>query len=389
MGPLDRQTGTMDVPASARSAYVHVPFCAHRCGYCNFAVVSQREDMVEPFLRAIDLELAQLLIPREVDTLYIGGGTPTQLPVRELEHLLANVLRWLPLAPGGEFTVEANPEDFSSAGAAVMREMGVNRVSLGAQSFGDRKLASLDRRHREADIYRAIDRVRRIQAALAIDLMFAAPGETLEDWLTDVAGLLSCRPEHASTYGLTWEKGTRFWSQRQKTPEIELDEGLQREMYVAGIERLTAAGYEHYEVSNFALAGQRSRHNQAYWQGAFFYGFGPGAARFLDGTRSMNHRSTSTYIQRVLAGQSPVAESETLVAEEHARERLVFALRMMDGVLLADFEEETGFSAIDLAQPMLDKLVAQGLLARDAQRLSLTRAGLLISDAIWPYFLKS
>lgn len=372
----------------ARSAYIHIPFCAHHCGYCNFAVVAHREDLIDPYLQALEKELQGLEIAREVDTLYLGGGTPTQLPPEKLTRLFTLLQTWLPLAAGGEFTVEANPEDFSHATASVLQASGVNRVSLGVQSFQDQKLRSLDRRHTSSHVRQAIDHVRMIDADLAIDLMFAAPEEPFAVWHHDLTQLLQIRPEHCSTYGLTWEKGTRFWSEKHKGKLHELQEGMQREMYLASIELLSTAGYQHYEVSNFALPGKRSRHNQVYWQGLPFYGFGPGAARYLNGTRSTNHRSTTTYIQRLLDSTSALDDSETLDAESHARERLVFALRMLEGINISDFLTETGFSVVDLAGQAMDMLLGQKLLELDDGQLRLTRKGLLVSDAIWPYFLR-
>ncbi len=370
-----------------RSAYIHVPFCAHRCGYCNFTLVSNRDDLADAYVRSIEIELQSLGSPQPMETLYFGGGTPTQLAPRLLDRLLTVTRTWLVPTGDYEFTVEANPDDLTAEKGEVLRAHGVNRLSLGAQSFDTVKLRALDRTHSTADIDRSLEIAARIGAAAAVDLIFASPGESLATWERDLRMLIARSPQHASTYGLTWEKGTRFWSQKNKGKLAELDEELQRTMYLRGIALLGEAGLEHYEVSNFARPGERSRHNQVYWRGDGFYGFGPGAARYVDGNRSVNHRSTTTYLQRVLEGKSPIAESESLNPESRARERLVFALRMLEGVDLAAFERATGFSVEHLAAGALEGMIQRGLLQHLDGRLRLTRQGLLVSDSIWPYFL--
>ncbi|QDU91073.1 Oxygen-independent coproporphyrinogen-III oxidase-like protein [Pirellulimonas nuda] len=377
----------MDPFATPRSAYVHVPFCAHRCGYCNFAVVAGRDHLVGDYLRAIEAELALRPGPCEVDTLYFGGGTPTRLPLPDFVRLSEMLLAARPLAAGAEWTVEANPADLGDAYVARMAELGVTRLSLGAQSLRDAKLRLLERDHAAGDIARTVASAKQHGIRVALDLIFAAPGETLDQWRADLDALAALGPDHASTYGLTFERGTSFWSRRMHGGLEELGDEPQRAMYELAIERLTAAGFEHYEVSNFALPGRRSRHNQVYWSGGAFDALGPGAARYTQGVRETNHRSTTTYLKRVLGGRSPVAERETLDAEARARERLVFGLRRIEGVERAAFAADTGFGLDGLAGAAIEKFVALGMLSDDGERVRLTRDGLLVSDAIWPELL--
>ena len=370
-----------------RAAYVHVPFCAHRCGYCNFTLVAGRDDLREDFLRAIARELERLGKPREVDTLYFGGGTPTRLSPEQFGRLAADVGRWHPLAAGYEWTVEANPADVDEAMVDALAAAGVTRVSLGGQSFRAEKLRLLERDHSGEAIGRSARLARGAGMQVALDLIFATPGETLDQWRADLEGALALEPDHLSTYGLTFERGTAFWKRRLEGELAEADEELQRAMYAMAIDRLTAAGFEHYEVSNFARPGGRSRHNQAYWSGAGYYAAGPGAARYVDGVRETNHRSTTTYLRRVLAGESPVAERESLAPEGRAREILVFGLRRMEGVGRGDFARATGFEIDALVGEPLRKFVALGLLADDGEQIRLTREGLFVSDALWPEML--
>lgn len=372
-----------------RSAYIHVPFCRRRCGYCNFTLVAGREDLIGAYLEALALELSWLGEPREVDTLFLGGGTPTHLPPIELKRLFDLVSRWFPVTQEGELSVEANPGDLEETKAAILTAAGVTRISLGAQSFNPEKLERLERDHLAADIRRAFDLSRGFARSVSLDLIFAAPAESLDEWQRDLSTALDLQPDHLSTYGLTIEKGTSFWSRFERGDLAGAEEETERQMYEAALDRLASAGFEHYEVSNFARAGHRCRHNENYWLGGSYYAAGPGAARFLNGKRELNHRSTTTYIARVLAGQSPVAESEQLRPEDAARERLVFGLRRLEGVNLRQFAAATGFSAEALAGEALPRLIDLGLLETSGGWLRLTRQGLLVSDAIWPQFLRA
>jgi oxygen-independent coproporphyrinogen-3 oxidase len=370
------------------SAYVHVPFCRHRCGYCNFTVVAGRDDLIGSYLDALQRELSWLRTPRPVETLFVGGGTPTQLPAPDLERLLTIVTDWFILPTDGEFSVEANPADVDSTKLRLLSEAGVNRISLGAQSFNAAKLQLLERDHAASDICRAVELARPCMRSISLDLIFAVPGETPAVWQDELDQTLSLEVHHVSTYGLTYERGARFWSQRAKGHLRAVTEEDERQMYETAIETLGRCGWEHYEVSNFARSGHRCRHNDVYWVGGEYYAAGPGASRHLNDCRETNHRSTATYLRRVLAGQSPVVERECLGPEDRARERLVFGLRRLEGIDPTVFQQQTGFSLTQLLGPRLDHLLAQGLLMFAGQRLQLTRQGLLVSDSMWPQMLR-
>ena len=343
--------------------------------------------MVDAYLQAIAQELSWLENPRQVDTLFIGGGTPTHLSCEQLQQLCATVTRWFPLAEGHEFSVEANPLDLTTEKAELLASHGVNRISLGAQSFSADKLVMLERDHRAEQIVTAFQAARDTMRSVSVDLIFGAPAETLEHWEVDIQRVLDLAPDHVSTYGLTFERGTSFWSRLQKEELAQVTEEEERRMYLAAIDRLTRAGFEHYEVSNFAKPGHRCQHNEVYWTGDTYFAAGPGAARYVEGRRETNHRSTTTYLKRVLAGQSPVAESEVLSPEDSARERLVFGLRRLEGVDRAGFAADTGFEIDQLVRRRLAELVSADLLEDNGSRIRLTRKGLLVSDSIWPKFL--
>jgi oxygen-independent coproporphyrinogen-3 oxidase len=373
--------------APPRAAYIHVPFCKHHCGYCNFTVVAGRDDLVPAYLDAIESELSWLETPREVDTLYFGGGTPTRLGIEDISRLVRIVRSWHPLAKGYEWTVEANPEDVTEKLVDSLAELGVTRLSIGAQSFHPPKLKLLERDHTPEAIIESVRHALRFGLDVSLDTIFATPGETLDHWQRDLRAAIELEPDHVSSYGLTFERGTTFWNRREKRDLIEVDEGLQRDMYEWAIDELSREGFEHYEVSNFAQPGKRSRHNENYWSGGGYFAAGPGAARYVNGIRETNHRSTTTYLKHVLAGESPVAERELLDPELRARERLIFGLRRLEGVDRATFRDATGFEVDRLAGRELRKYAEIGVLQDDGVRIRLTREGLLVSDSIWPDLL--
>ncbi|HEV8003369.1 MAG TPA: radical SAM family heme chaperone HemW [Planctomycetaceae bacterium] len=370
-----------------RSAYIHVPFCVHRCGYCDFTLVARRDDLIDAYLEALAIDLARLERPREVDTLFFGGGTPTHLPAPQLARLMSLARRWFPPAPGAEICVEANPAGLDDDKVAVLADAGVNRVSLGVQSFDTKVLELLERDHRGSDIPAVVERVRRSIPNLGLDLIFGVPGQTLELWGSTLRAALELQPTHLSTYGLTFEKGTAFQSRLNKGLLHRCDEESEREMYALTMDELPRAGFEQYELSNFARPGFRCRHNEVYWAGRPFFGFGPGAARYARGRRELNHRSVTTWINRVLAGHSPIADSEELSPEERARELVMLNLRRCDGLALAEFREQTGFDFPELAGEALPRHLRQGLLEECDGRVRLTREGRFLADTVFAEYL--
>lgn len=370
------------------AAYVHVPFCRRRCGYCNFTLIAGRDDLVAAYLAALERELSALETPRSVATLFFGGGTPSHLGPTELQRLFAIVGRWFPLRAGSECSLEANPHDVDEARLDALSAGGVRRLSIGGQSFDEAKLRLLERDHAPNDVRRAVASARSRGFVVSLDLIFGAPGESLVAWLRDLDEALALRPEHLSLYGLTFERGTTFWSRLRRGAMQALGEEAERELYTAAIERLTAAGYEHYEISNFALPGFACRHNTTYWQAREYYAAGPGAARYVAGVRETNHRSTTAWLARLNAGRSPVAESERLPPEDRAREALALGLRRLVGIDCRAFAEEFGYDPLTLEPRELRRLVETGLLDCADGRLRLTREGLLLADYVWSRFLR-
>jgi len=370
-----------------RSAYIHVPFCAHRCGYCDFTLVARRDDLIDAYLQAMAIDLAQLERPREVDTLFFGGGTPTHLPADQLRRLMNLALRWFVPAEGAEICVEANPAGLDDAKITVLADAGVNRVSLGVQSFDAGVLKLLERDHGRVEITSAVERLRSYIPNIGFDLIFGIPGQSLDLWAKTLEEAIGLAPTHVSTYGLTFEKGTTFYSRLTKGRLRRCDEEAEREMYALAMDRLPQAGFEQYEISNFARPGFRSRHNEIYWRGLPFYGFGPGAARYIAGRRELNHRSVTTWIKRIQTGESPLADAEELSPEERARERVMLGLRRASGILLADFKRETGFDFRELSPSALSQNLKLELLEEADGSIRLTREGRFVADTVIVDFL--
>ena len=371
-----------------QAAYLHVPFCVHRCGYCDFTVIAGKDQLIPAYLDALEIELNGLGSPRAVETIFIGGGTPTHLPPKDLNRLLTLTRYWFPLASGGEFSVEANPADLDQRRIQVLADHGVNRVSLGVQAFDDQTLELLERDHRRADIERTWDLLRRHIGNLSLDLIFGAPGQTLQTWEKTLASAAALQPNHVSTYGLTYEKGTRFWTRRLKGELVPPGDDLERQMYAMSMDTWAAAGLEQYEISSFARPGFRCRHNQVYWTGGGYWACGPGAARYVNGKRETNHRSVTTWIQWLRQGRSPVADSEELSPEDRARELIVLGLRRCEGIDPAAFLTQTGLALRSIEPHAWHRHLATGFLEESPDgRIRLTREGKFVADSVIVDFL--
>jgi oxygen-independent coproporphyrinogen III oxidase len=368
-----------------RAAYIHVPFCAHKCGYCDFASLAGADHLADRYLVALGREMERATggVPQKVDTIFIGGGTPTRLDAGQLAHLLALSRRWFPLTPGGEWTVEANPGTLDEAKAETLAEGGVNRVSLGAQSFRPESLLALERNHAPEEVGRALDLVRPRFPRWSIDLIFGVPGSTLEDWERDIETALAFGPSHLSCYGLVYEKGTALWKQWNAGQVLAVEEEAERAMYEHTIDRLGSAGLAMYEISNFARPGHESRHNLVYWANDAYFGVGLGAARYLRGVRSSNTRDLPAYLRRLEADQDATGPTETLDPEARARETAVLNLRRTEiGIDRTDYATRTGFDLDALLGDPIRRAVGHGLLEDNGHGVRFTREGVFLADSV-------
>ena len=317
--------------------YVHVPFCARRCSYCDFAIAVRRSVPVEDFVDALERELTLRtdFATGSVDTIYLGGGTPSRLGYEGVRRVLDVVRTRFSPAPGAEVTIEANPEDVTPDDARQWRAAGVNRVSLGIQSFDDEVLRWMHRTH---DAARAVEAASILRQAgfddWSLDLIFALPPEVERSWTDDLQRAIDLGPAHISCYGLTIEPHTPLTRWRERGQVHDADEERYEEEFLEADRTLSTAGYEHYEVSNYALNGRRARHNSAYWQRVPYVGIGPSAHSFDGTTRRWNAREYVAWTERILAGADPVEGTESLEADADFLERAYLGLRTSDGLLV-------------------------------------------------------
>ena len=372
---------------AAKSLYVHVPFCFHRCGYCDFTLVSGRDDLIPEYLEALRNELATLTQKGRLDTVFIGGGTPTHLNPDQLADLLQLIHQHFDLSPDVEFTVEANPEGLLAEQMAVLAAHGVNRLSLGVQSFDDTILSTLERQHRSDQAAAVIQQAERFFSSVSLDLIFGVPGQTEELWQQTLTTALSLPVNHLSTYGLTFEKGTSFFQRRATGTLNPLSDEVERRMYAHAIDRSGAAGFEHYEISSFARPGHRCRHNINYWNSSGYFAFGPGAARYINGIRSTNARSVTRWVKSWLKGQPALQDVEKLSADAKIREAIFLALRQIDGISIADFDRRWDIDLLRDFAPAIDDNIAKGLLTVSDGRVQLTSEGIFFADNVSADFL--
>ena len=366
--------------------YVHIPFCASRCSYCDFFSTLQLADMGGPYVEALIAEAILRkgeLYGESIKTLYMGGGTPSQLPLPLLSRLVDGLRGALDLSGVEEFTVEANPDDVTPDWCRAVAALGVNRVSMGVQSFEDPILRLIGRRHTARQ---AMDAVANLREAginnISIDLIFGLPGQTVSSWTASVEQAIASAPQHISAYGLTYEEGTRLWRQRELGEVVEVPEEQCLEMYRILVDDLQAAGYEHYEISNFAQPGYHSRHNSSYWNDTPYLGLGAAAHSYDGKVRKWNPHDLHQYIDKVMAGELP-CEFEELSRSERYDERVMLGLRTARGVDAERLRDDFGDEAWRyFTREAARHLEAGNLRLTEDGRYVLTRDGIMLSDSI-------
>jgi oxygen-independent coproporphyrinogen-3 oxidase len=374
--------------AKPHGAYIHVPFCRHKCHYCDFYSFVDTQDRQEAFVERLEQELAaaaELIDAGTIlSTVFIGGGTPTMLRPPLLARMLAAVRRSLPLAPAPqlEWTVEANPETVDREISETLVAGGVNRTSLGAQSFTPRLLSALERDHRIESVGEAISHLRAAGIAnLNLDLIFGVPGSTLEDWAFDLDAALALAPDHLSAYGLTYEPNTPLAVKESRGEVDAVEEDLEAAMYEHACDRLGLAGFERYEISNWAKPGRACRHNLLYWRNESWLAFGPSASGHLDGLRFKVVPRLGEWLES--KEPWPLSEWERLDASGTFGEELMLSLRLAEG-LDADWLEQ-GLSRFDLdgaKRRAIEAALADGRLEPVDGRVRLTARGTLLANTL-------
>ena len=368
--------------------YLHVPFCSVRCGYCDFNTYTLTElgvdgasvaTFADAALRELAFAVDVLGETPTVDTVFVGGGTPTMLAATDLARMLAGIRDRFGLAPDAEVTTEANPDSVTPEGLAVLAEAGFNRVSLGMQSAVPHVLKTLERTHDPANVERAVAAARAAGLQVSLDLIYGTPGESLDDWRTSLAAATSLEPDHVSAYALVVEEGTKLAAQvrRGQVPAPEDDDEAAK--YEIADEHLAGAGYSWYEVSTWARRDDaRCRHNEGYWADGNWWGIGPGAHSHVGGVRWWNVKHPNAYAARVAEGLSPAHGRETLTDDQRYDERVLLAVRLVDGLPIEDLRDDGRLAVAGL---IADGLV-DGPAALRRQRVVLTRQGRLLTDTV-------
>ncbi|MBQ9802621.1 MAG: radical SAM family heme chaperone HemW [Clostridia bacterium] len=365
--------------------YLHIPFCLSKCRYCDFHSAAASPAVKEQYVAALVRDLAVSASRAKgmtVDTVYVGGGTPTVLPPDVLAAVLKTVRAHYAVSPDAEITVECNPGTYTEGMFEVLAAAGVNRLSIGGQSAVDCELCALGRPHTAAQLAATVAAARAAGIGnINVDLMLGIPHQNMDTLAYTLDAVLSLSPEHISAYGLRVEEGTPFWQERHTLPLADDDTVADMQLAVAA--RLTAAGYVHYEVSNYAKNQYRSRHNLRYWLGAPYLGFGPGAHSYFGGVRTAIPRDTGAYLDAVERGdfRSLVTERHVLTPHELREEYVMLRMRLFEGIEEADFTARFGVS-FEEAYGDLSRLIAGGFVTRRDGRIAFTEKGMYVSNTI-------
>ncbi|MGT2757077.1 radical SAM family heme chaperone HemW [Streptococcus ovuberis] len=369
------------------SAYIHIPFCTQICYYCDFSKVFIKNQPVDEYLEALISEVKWYDLPA-LRTLYIGGGTPSALSAEQLDYLLTNLEKELDLSQLEEFTIEANPGDLTEDKIAVLQKSKCNRVSLGVQTFDNKMLKRIGRSHNESQIYETIAA---LKAAgfynISIDLIYALPGQTMEQVVDNVAKALALDIPHMSLYSLILENHTVFMN-RQRRGRLHLpNEDVESEMFEYILQELEQNGFEHYEISNFTKPGFESRHNLMYWDNSEYYGLGAGASGYLNGMRYRNRGPIQHYLKSIREKQHARLHEEILTPKEQMEEEMFLGLRKKAGISIQRFDEKFGVSFEKRYGEIVADLIKEGLLQQEGDTIRMTKRGLFLGDTVAERFI--
>ena len=374
----------------ARGIYVHLPFCPYICPYCDFAKWPHRRSAAERYLRALNAEIDARIVPGEeaCETVFLGGGTPNTYAGGDIAELLDHLRERFPGSANRETTIEVNPELVHGEALSAYENAGITRVSIGVQSFVPEEIATLGRRHTPEDVRRVVQLCRECgDFSVSLDLIFAVPGQSPESWRRSLQNAIDLGVDHVSTYGLTIEPGTPYEKWHERQPGEFFDDAHEADLYEIAIGMLEAAGYEQYEISNFARPGHRSAHNANYWANGEYVGLGVGAASYLGGVRSVHTRELETYVSAALERREIPSESERLEGAQRAGEAVMLALRTAQGVSLHAFKERYGVDFLQFYAPVVERYRADGLLEIDETHARLTRHGRFVANDVCAAFV--
>lgn len=374
-----------------KAAYLHIPFCEHICHYCDFNKVFLKGQPVEEYLQALDQEIQMTLqqFPTtELDTIFVGGGTPTSLDEGQLYRFCDSINRHLKQSVNVEFTFEANPGDLSMEKLQILKEAGVNRLSLGVQTFNDKLLEKIGRVHRAKDVFKTIDSAKAVGFEnISIDLIYSLPTQSLEDFKQTLTTAFSLEIPHYSAYSLIIEPKTVFYNLMTKGKLPLPGEDIEAQMYELVMEEMEKHGFHQYEISNFSIPGYESRHNLTYWNNEHYYGFGAGAHSYLNGIRRSNIGPVKKYIDAVSAGELPVLEDNRVSISEQMEEEMFLGLRKSDGVSIERFIKKFTTDPREIFENEINHLINTGLLIMQGGRIYMTKRGRLLGNEVFQSFL--
>lgn len=375
-----------------KAAYIHIPFCHHICHYCDFNKVLMHRQPVGAYLSSLKKEMAMTLEKYPADSLqsvFVGGGTPTALDAAQLEFLVASIVEELPFSPGVEYTFEANPGDLSPEKLRILKAGGVNRLSFGVQSFNDELLKSIGRSHRAEDVFSSIRAAQDLGFEnISIDLIYSLPGQTLEDFKETLRTALDLELVHYSGYSLIIEPKTVFYNLMNKGKLHLPGEDAEARMYKLLMEEMERKGLSQYEISNFALPGYESRHNLTYWNNEEYYGFGAGAHSYVEGRRKSNYGPLKKYMDPLEKGELPWSDDHEVTAEERMEEEMFLGFRKTEGVSIRHFHKKFELDPLQLFQQEISELMVRELIEHEDGHLRLTRNGRLLGNEVFQAFLK-
>ncbi len=373
-----------------KAAYIHIPFCEHICHYCDFNKVFLQGQPVDEYLQLLikEMKISLEQFPtKQIDTIFVGGGTPTALNEKQLEILCDGIRTHLPFH-NGEFTFEANPGDLSKEKLQVLSKYGVNRLSFGVQSFNDELLARIGRSHQVADVYTSIANAQQIGFSnISIDLIYALPGQTVEDFRDTLTKALALDLPHYSGYSLIVEPKTVFYNLMRKGKLRLPGEDIEAEMFGLLMEEMEKKGLHQYEISNFSKPGLESLHNLVYWSNEEYYGFGAGAHGYVNGVRYSNAGPMKKYMDPLSIGNRPIFEQNEVSEKEKMEEEMFLGLRRSAGVQISHFQEKYTKSLFDVFAQSIEQLQKRGLLEINGDYIRLTRKGHFLGNEVFQAFL--
>lgn len=376
-----------------KSAYIHIPFCEHICHYCDFNKFFLQGQPVDEYLSLLEkeFELYRSRFPdMALKTIFVGGGTPTALNATQLDALCSSIRKNLPFDEEGEFTFEANPGDLTLEKLRVLSHYGVNRLSFGVQSFNDDLLKSIGRSHRVKDVYRSIQHARQAGFSnISIDLIYALPGQTADDFSDTVKKALELELPHYSGYSLIVEPKTVFYNMMRKGKLRLPGEDQEAAMYEILIEQMEKSGLQQYEISNFSKPGFQSIHNLTYWNNDEYFGFGAGAHGYVNGIRYSNFGPLKKYMKPIGEGIAPVIEQHDVTDREKMEEEMFLGLRKRSGISISHFEKKFSINPLELFQQQIKDLKAKGWIEEGNDSIRLTRQGLFLGNEAFQTFLLS